>query len=91
MKIYAVIKDTSYCKDVEKIYFTSKNKALGYILGLYRANNEQARGYDKKKQYYNATWIYDLEVLMDAKNCEMFKYVMASGGATYRIEKINVL
>ena len=91
MKIYAVNKDTSYGRNVETLYFTSRDKALGYILGLYSANNERPRGYDKEKEWYNATWVYDVEFLTSAKNCDKFKYVMAAGNASYHIEKINVL
>lgn len=90
MKVYAVIKDTPYRKESEIVYFSSREKALGYILGVLTTRNETPRGYDKKEESYNAKWCYNKEQLFDTKNWNVYKYVMA-GGATYHIQKIDIL
>lgn len=88
MKVYAVVKGTSYTNNAETIFFTSKNKALGYIYGMM---TNGPRGYEKEKQWYNSTWCYDEHKLFDSKNWDKYVYVTDGGSVNYRIKQVNVL
>ena len=90
MKIYAVIRDTAYTTNTELSFFTSHEKALGYILGIIAEKKESLRGYYKKDAWYNSEWCYDESILANSKHWNDFKYVLEDGRATLRIEQIDV-
>lgn len=89
MKVYAVVKTTSCSGRTTSIFFTSKNKALGYIIGIIK--DQPVKAYDKEKEWYNSVWCYDIDKLFDTKNWNKYKYVIDDGHATLHIEQFNVL
>ena len=49
MKVYAVMKNTPYRTGAEIVYFSSREKALGYILGILTTRDETPREFVFKK------------------------------------------
>ncbi|MBO7694687.1 MAG: hypothetical protein J6T10_18885 [Methanobrevibacter sp.] len=88
MKVYAVVQRTHDSR-VEIIdYFSSRQKAMDYVIALMK--DCPARGYDKAKAWYNAYWEYDSSKLFDVKNWNKYRYVNKTGNIVYFIEAIPV-
>lgn len=90
MKIYRIVKNTPYKNRAEEKYFTSREKALGYIMGLVSKDTHMG-AYSKNEEWYNATWCYDYEKLFNVKNWNKYCYVTDSGSTVLYIEQIDVL
>lgn len=86
MKIYKVImkKNTGSIKEV---LFSSKPKAVGYIVGRMDADKGGCRAIEKKTN----DWEYDKKVICATKNWNKFYYIMDSGSTKVTIEEITVL
>ena len=89
MKIYKVVRGSSYRAVEEEIFFTSREKALGYILGYLTKAKEQLHGYPKQENSWEAWWCYDKEILFNSKNWNKFKYVYGLG--FFYIEQVEIL
>ena len=90
MKVYKVI-TADHRKDKEEKFFTSKNKALGYIIGIL-ANEKYFAAIVRRtdNRWYDTSWCYDTEVIFDSKNWNKYEYVMNGGITTIRIEAVTV-
>lgn len=91
MKIYKVVRGSSCRAIEEEIFFTSRDKALGYILGYMTKTKEQLRGYPKQEDWWKAHWCYNKEILFNSKNWNEFKYVFNNGSGFFYIEQVEVL
>lgn len=73
------------------VYFSSKNKALGYIFskmsddGQFTAIERQEDG-----RWWDATWCYDTEKMFNSKNWNRYEYVMKSGRLVMYIEAVTI-
>lgn len=91
MKIYKVVRGASYRAVEEEIFFSSCDKALGYILGCMTENKEILRGYPKQEDNgWKAQWCYNKEILFNSKNWNKFKYVLNNGFGFFYIEQVEV-
>ena len=89
MKIYKVICGTPYNDCAEEMFFTSREKALGYIIAKFGIH--QFSGYNKKEPYYSTnTWTNDPDKLFNIRNWNKYKYVV-NGIKTYIIEAVEAL
>ncbi len=86
MKIYkiAMRKNTGSIKEV---LFTSKAKAVGYIIGRMDAEKEGCRAIEKKTD----NWEYDKKTICAIKNWNKFYYIIDGGSTKVTIEEILVL
>ena len=87
MKAYAIIKNTPYSAGNVEKFFTSKSKAIGYIIAQFK--DEKPRGYEK--EWFDSNWCYDTDELFNSKNWNKYKYVMDGGKTTLYIKQIDVL
>lgn len=89
MKAYAVMQCVHDTKTKVIAYFSSRTKAMNYIITLMK--DYPARGYDKNKVWYNNYWEYDSSKLFDVKNWNKYRYVNDIGNITFSIEVISIL
>jgi len=88
MKIYKVIRGNSYTNNAEEIFFTSRDKAFGYIIGRYAENKIKPHAIVRNTEG-TASFCYDIEQLLNIKNCNKYKYLM--NGDFFYINSITVL
>ena len=86
MKIYKVVmkKNTGSIKEV---LFTSKAKAVGYVVGRMDTEKEGCRAIEKKM----GCWEYDKKAICATKNWNKFYYIIDGGSTKVIIEEIIVL
>lgn len=88
MKIYKVIHGNSVVENDKEIFFTSREKALGYIIGFYSRANEKPRAITKRPDWWNGQWCYNEKMIFDIKNWNKYKFII--GNEHMRIEAIEV-
>ena len=90
MKVYKVT-TAEHRVDKEEKFFTSKNKALGYIIGI-MSNEKYPRAIVRQAdgRWWNTTWCYDAEIMFDSKNWNKYEYVMNGGITTMRIDVVTI-
>jgi len=92
MTIYRVTRGTSYTKSAEEIFFTSRDKALGYIIGRYAEDGRTPVGRVRQADWWNASFCYNAEKLFDVKNLSKYNYLnMKYSGDYFYIDPIKVL
>lgn len=90
MKIYKVI-TAEHRTDMKEEFFTSKNKALGYIIGCMSSEKHpEAIVRQADGRWWNAPWCKDTEIIFDSKYWNKYEYVMNNGIVTMRIDAITV-
>lgn len=88
MKAYKVI-TANHRRDIETILFSSKDKALGYIFNVV-SMDKVISAHEKRNDWWNGTWEYDVEKLFSTKNWNKYEYVTNSGITTLRIEEVTI-
>lgn len=92
MKVYQVVIHAHRNTDVERKFFTSKAKALGYVIGLYEDTNYQAIEKMPNGDWWNARWCHDTNRIFSVKNCLRYEYVFSKNGAyNATIEEVEVM
>lgn len=91
MTIYKVTRGNSYTKNAEEIFFTSRDKALGYIIGIYAENKRTPAGRVRQADWWNADFCYDVEKLFDVKNLSKYNYLNMKSSDYFYIDSIKVL
>lgn len=73
-------------------FFTSKAKALGYVIGLYEDTNYRAIEKMPSGDWWNARWCHDTNKIFSVKNCLRYEYVFSKNGADIAtIEEVEVM
>lgn len=88
MTIYKVTRGNSYSNNVEETFFTSRDKAFGYIVGRYAENKIKPHAI-KRMTGYKTEFCYDIEMLLNVKNCMEYNYLM--NGEFFYIDPIMIL
>lgn len=86
MKIYKVTRGNSYTDNAGEIFFTSRGKAIGYIIGRYAESQEKPHG---RARQSSANFCYAPEKLFDSKNWNKYFYIIK--GEFFYIDVITVL
>ena len=89
MTIYKVIRGNSYTNNAEEIFFTSRDKAIGYIIGRYAESKEKPHGVTRQPDWYNASFCYNPEMLFSIKNWNRYRYLINC--EYFYIDSIKVL
>ena len=88
MKVYKVIRGNSYTNNAEEIFFTSRDKAFGYIVGRYAESHAQPIATVRNNEMMK-TFCYNADILFDIKNCTKYDYIIKS--EYFYINIVNVL
>lgn len=86
MKIYKVAMKNN-TGSIKEVFFTSKAKAVGYIVGRMDTEKEGCRAIEKKMD----CWVYDKKIISATKNWNKFYYIIDGGSTKVTIEEIIVL
>lgn len=86
MKIYKVAMKNN-TGSIKEVLFTSKAKAVGYVVGNMDTEKEGYRAIEKKIDY----WVYDKEIICATKNWNKFYYIIDGGSTKVTIEEVIVL
>lgn len=91
MKVYRVV-TTAYQKDTHKdIFFTSKSKALGYIIGIMKTQKTiSAIEHREDGRWYNSKWYYDIDQLFNIRNWNKYDYIINGGCGSLHIEEVQI-
>lgn len=89
MTIYKVTRGSSYNNNEEEIFFTSRDKAIGYIIGRYAESREKPRGRERRPDWWNGSFCYTAEKLFSLRNWNKYLYLINCG--FFYIDAINVL
>lgn len=88
MKVYKVIRGNSFTDNAEEIFFTSRDKAFGYIIGRYAESNAKPLATVRHTGVMKK-FCYNTDMLFNVKNCTEYDYIIK--GEYYYINVINVL
>ncbi len=89
MTIYKVVRGNSYTNNAEEVFFTSRDKAIGYIIGRYAEAKKKPYGRVRQADWYNGAFCYDVDELLNIKNWNKYNYLM--NGEFFYINSIKVL
>lgn len=90
MKVYKVSVIQYRQAVLDEKFFTSREKAIGYVIGLF-GDKDKYRAIERQVDWYNARWCYDTEKMFNVKNWNKYEYVIDHGVKTAVIDMIAVL
>lgn len=91
MKAYKVITLSHRGDTHNDIFFSSKSKALGYIIGIMK-DQVTIRGLERREddKWYNANWCYEVDDLFNIRNWNKYEYMLDNGFISLLIEEVEI-